>query len=156
MFIREGNVVYKTEVIQTGTQTVTVKTIYSVDEEVKQPPTLDELKQQKIAELEEAYVNSFTIFTSSALGEVKTYPINKEAQDNLDKLQRRLIADPNKDSFYFYTVEDATLVLHNKVQFLQLLEDAETFEITQHLKFNDLKNKVLIAEYEDEIDAVIW
>lgn len=124
--------------------------------QVQNTPSIDDIKKQKIQELQQSYYASFTTFQSSALGTVKTYPIDKEAQDNLRDYQNRLIADPNKDAFYFKTIEDATLVLHNRLQFLQLMEDAEMFKVNQTIKINDLVNQVTSASSPEEVDAVVW
>jgi hypothetical protein len=120
---------------------------------------LDEIKTQKIQSLQQSYYASFTTFQSDALGTVKTYPIDKEAQDNLRDYQNRLIADPNKDSFYFKTIEDATLVLHNRQQFLQLMEDAEMFKVNQTIKINDLVKRVETAYNNGDssgIEIITW
>jgi F0F1-type ATP synthase gamma subunit len=149
-FVTEGNITYKIETVDTVNQIATIKSIHEV---IK---NLDDVKQDKINELEIAYNASFTVFTSNATGVTKTYPINQEAKDNLERLQRRLIADPNKDSFSFYTLEDANLVDHTRSQFLQLLDDAEAFEVAQHKKYNDLKNQVNAATDEATVNSIVW
>lgn len=118
--------------------------------------TLDEVKEQKLNELQQSYYASFVTFQSNALGTIRTYPFDLEAQNNLRDYQNRMIADPNKDNFYFKTIEDATLVLHNRVQFLQLMEDAEMFKVNQTIKINDLINQVNAATTKVEVDTIAW
>lgn len=118
--------------------------------------TLDEIKNEKLQELEQAYYSSFTVFQSDATGTLKTYPINAEAQDNLRDLQQRLIADPNKDSFWFKTIEDGTLVNHTRVQFLQLMEDAESFKVQQTQHFDELVLDWNAATDEATVQAIQW
>jgi hypothetical protein len=118
--------------------------------------TFDEVKSKKNEELQKLYYASFTTFQSDALDVVKTYPIDKEAQDNLKDYQNRLIADTNKDSFYFKTIEDGTLILHNRQQFLKLMEDAEMFKVNQTIKLNDLINQVNLTKTKEELDLIVW
>jgi hypothetical protein len=142
---------YMKETFDTGSSSLTLVHDF--------PKTLVDVKNEKYMELEQAYSNSFTVFQSNATGTMKTYPINAEAKDNLERLQRRLIADPAKDSFSFYTLEDANLINHTRTQFLKLLDDAEAFEIAQHIRLNDRKKDVEIAyqaQDENAILAVVW
>lgn len=118
--------------------------------------TLDQTKKNKIANLQQSYFASFTTFTSSALGVQKTYPIDGEAQTNLEQLERRLIADTNKNSFYFKTIEDGTLVNHTRTQFLQLMADAETFKVNQTTHYDSLVSQVNAATTVDAVNAIIW
>jgi hypothetical protein len=122
------------------------------------PLTLDQTKESKNKELDKAYEESFTVFQSSTLGEVKTYPINVEARGKFEELQQRLIADSDKNSFYFYTIEDANLVEHTRSQFLKLLDDAELFEVQQHIKLNNLKAQVNdpATDTLDKVNAITW
>lgn len=115
-----------------------------------------DIKKQKSKELQQNYYSSFTNFQSSALGMLKTYPIDKEAQENLRDYQNRLIADPSKDSFYFKTIEDGTLILHTRQQFLKLMDDAEMFKVNQTIKINDLINQVTVATTSAEVNAIVW
>lgn len=119
-------------------------------------PTLDHAKQDKINQLLQSFNSSFQIFQSSALGVLKTYPVDAEAQSNLDRLERRLIADPNKNDFNFKTMEDGTLVLHTRVQFLQLLQDAETFIVQQTKKYDGYVSQVNVATTNDQVNAIVW
>lgn len=118
--------------------------------------SLNFYKQQKMAELEQAYANAFTTFQSSVLGVSKTYPINQEARNKLEELQNRLIADPNKNSFYFITIDDGILVQHTRSQFLQLLDDAEALEITLHNKYRELVNSVESATDITTVNKISW
>jgi hypothetical protein len=124
------------------------------------PLTPEELiaqaKSNKGIELEQAYYASFSTFQSSATGTTKTYPINGEAQDDLKDLQNRLIADPNKNTFYFLTIDDGALVAHTRVQFLQLLGDAETFEVTTHNKYRGYVAQLNSATTIDEVNSIQW
>jgi hypothetical protein len=120
------------------------------------PLTLDQVKTNKKAELEQAYQNSFTTFQSSALGTAKTYPINREARDNFERYERRMSSDPNLDIFSFYTLEARNLVDHTRAQFIQLLRDAQTFEVQQHKHYNDKKNQVDDATDEATVQAIVW
>jgi hypothetical protein len=104
--------------------------------------TLEDVKNEKLVELEQAYQSAFTTFQSSVLGTVKTYPITTEAQTDLEDLQNRLIADPNKSSFYFLTLEDGILIKHTRAQFLQLLEDAETRKVSIHNQNRTYANQI--------------
>lgn len=119
-------------------------------------PTLDQVKQSKMAELNQSYQSCFSTFQSNALGTVKTYPINGEAQDNLKDLQQRLIADPNKNNFDFLTMEDGLLVSHTRIQFLELLQDAETFEVTLHNKYRGYANQVTVATDIPTVQSIKW
>lgn len=118
--------------------------------------TLNNIKAFKIIELEQSYFGSFSTFQSSALGVLKTYPINAEAQDNLRDLQNRLIADPNKTTFYFKTIEDGTLVAHTRAQFLQLMQDAETYKVNQTTHFDSKVLSVNSATTADAVNAITW
>jgi hypothetical protein len=118
--------------------------------------TLDEIKKDKVVKLQQSYYASFTTFQSSALGTLKTYPIDLEAQKNFNDYQNRLIADSNKDSFYFKTLEDGTLINHTRLQFLQLMEDGELFKVNQTIKINNLVNQVKTATTIDEVNAIVW
>lgn len=117
---------------------------------------IEEVKNDKIFELQQSYYAWFTTFQSSALGSLKTYPIDEEAQKNFNDYQNRLIADPNKDSFFFKTVEDGTLVNHTRAQFLQVLEDAEIFKVNQTIKLNDLVKQVNASTTKEEVEAIVW
>jgi hypothetical protein len=118
--------------------------------------TLDEVKADKKSELLQYYYGSFATFQSSATGTLKTYPIDLEAQDNLKDYQQRLIADSTKDSFWFKTIEDGTLIQHTRAQFLQLLEDAETFKVTQTIHYNDKLDEVNAATDEATVNTIVW
>lgn len=104
--------------------------------------TLDQVKTSKMQELDQAYQFAFMTFQSLATGVTKTYPINQEAQDDLKDLQQRLIADPNKNSFYFLTIEDGILINHTRSQFLQLLDDAESKKVSIHNQNRTYANKI--------------
>lgn len=117
---------------------------------------LDQVKASKMSELDQSYKSCFTIFQSNALGVTKTYPINGEAQDNLKDLQQRLIADPNKNNFDFLTIEDGILVSHTRIQFLELLQDAETFEVTLHNKYRGYANQVSVATDIPTVQDIKW
>lgn len=104
--------------------------------------TLEDWRAQKNEELAAAYNAAFTTFTSNALGNTKTYPITQEAQDDLKDLQNRLIADPNKNSFYFLTMDDGILINHTRVQFLQLLSDAEARTVAIHNQNRTYANQI--------------
>lgn len=134
-------------------------TVLKVAVQSEVPVTLEDTKKQKLKELQQSYYSSFTTFQSSALGSVKTYPFDSEAQKNFNDYQNRLIADPNKDTFYFKTIEDGTLILHNRMQFLQVLEDAEMFKVNQTIKLNELINQVNTAYNNSDqagIEAIVW
>lgn len=120
------------------------------------PKSLEEIKVEKKVELLQAYYASFTTFQSSATGTIKTYPCDQEAQQNLKDYEQRLIANPNKDSFWFKTIEDGTLVNHTRAQFLQLMEDAETFKVNLTIKYNDKIKQVDLATTETEVNAIVW
>lgn len=124
--------------------------------ETAREETLDEIKRKKINELQKSYYSSFTTFHSDALGSLKTYPIDLEAQNNLKDYQDRLIADTNKDTFYFKTIEDGTLVLHNRLQFLQLMDDAEMFKVNQTIKINNLIHQIDVATTQEELEMILW
>lgn len=118
--------------------------------------TLSQAKQTKIAQLQQSYYASFTTFQSNATGTLKTYPVDAEAQDNLRDLQNRLIADSNKNSFYFKTIEDGTLINHTRTQFLQLMEDAETFKVQQTQHYDSKVASVNAATDVTTVEAIIW
>jgi hypothetical protein len=118
-------------------------------------PTLDQAKQNKIAELNTDYQESFTTFQSSALGSVHTYPIDQEAQDNLDKYVQLAAANPNKNTFYFKTLEQG-LMVHTRAQFLQLVDDAEAFEVSQVKKFEAKEAQVNACNTVDQVNSIVW
>lgn len=118
--------------------------------------TLDEIKVAKKTVLLQSYYASFTIFQSSATGTLKTYPIDAEAQGNFKDYEQRLISNPNKDSFWFKTIEDGNLIEHTRLQFIQLLEDAETFKVLQTQHYNDKKNQVEQATDKATVEAIVW
>lgn len=119
-------------------------------------PTLSQAKASKIAELQQSYYASFTTFQSSATGVLKTYPIDSEAQSNFERLERRLIADANKSTFNFKTIEDGTLIAHTRAQFLQLLADAETFTVNQTTHYDSKVSSVNSAADVPTVQAITW
>lgn len=122
-------------------------------------PTVDPVvlaKENKLLELQRSYYASFTTFQSNTTGTVKTYPIDSEAQDNLRDLQNRLIADSNKNSFYFKTIEDRTLINHTRAQFLQLMQDAETFKVNQTQHYDSKVAAVNSATDIPTVQGIAW
>lgn len=126
--------------------------------------SLEQVKEEKKEELTQAYYMSFTAFQSDATGVLKTYPADAEAQQNLKDYEQRAIADPEKDSFWFKTLEDGTLIQHTRKQFLQLMEDAELFKVNQTIKQNNLINQVEAVvvgdltedEAKAQVEAITW
>jgi hypothetical protein len=117
---------------------------------------LSQVKEAKIAQLQQFYYGSFTTFTSSALGTVKTYPLDLEAQGNLKDLQDRLIADSTKTTFYFKTIEDGTLMAHTRAEFLQLMQDAETYKVNQTTHYDSKVTAVNNALDIPTVQGITW
>jgi hypothetical protein len=118
-------------------------------------PTLDQVKRNKIAELNAGYQASFTTFQSSALGSVHTYPIDQEAQDNMKNLMQLMILNPNMTTIQFKTLENG-LTAHTRDQFIQVLMDAQTFEVNLVRKYESLEAQVQAATTIDEVNAIVW
>lgn len=122
------------------------------------PKSLNEIKQEKIQELEQSYYASFITFQSTALGTINTYPADTEAFNNLKDYEQRMIANPNKNSFFFKTLEAGTLVEHTRAQILQVMDDAEFFKVKQTQKLDGLVSQVKdpATDTPEKVNAITW
>jgi len=118
--------------------------------------TLDELKEAKVAQLNEACFYAITSgFESDALGEVHSYPSDTEAQNNLGFAIKRLELEPEGTTVDFKTL-DAGYLLHTLPQLHEVFKDG--FDCMQLFisRYNELKEQVNGATTKDEVDSINW
>jgi hypothetical protein len=163
-YVYENGQVFSVEEIETSTQTAVIKVhapnvTYDASTntftEVPAPDPLTSAKSAKLTELGAAYTASFTNFQSSALGTVHTYPINQEAQDNMNKLMSLMTLNPNMSTINFKTLENG-MTAHSRDQFIQVLMDAQTFEVNLAKQYEDGEANVTAATTVDQVNNIKW
>lgn len=119
--------------------------------------TLDDIKQEKISELNQSCNTSILAgFSSSALGATPhTYDFNYEAQINLGGMISAITAGMAPATITWKTVDSGNLP-HSQAQFKQVFADGLTFKNNQISKYWSLKVKVLAAIDEASINAILW
>ncbi|QYR20794.1 hypothetical protein KZ483_24040 [Paenibacillus sp. sptzw28] len=126
---------------------------------VPPPPSLDEVKANKLAELEAARDNViYSSFTSTALDGAtpKTYNYDKKAADNFRAQGTLLSLDPTITSVDWYVIEDAAFTSHSRDQFIQVIKDGATHDKSQQMKYFVLEAQVKSAEDSATIESIIW
>lgn len=118
----------------------------------QQQPSLEEYKEQKIAELENAYQKALQgDFQSIGY----TFSYGDEAQKNFTKITALFALKPEKVDTAWNTKSHG-IVLLTKEQYLQVVEDAENHEWFELGKLWNYKHKVDVAQSYEEVDAVVW
>lgn len=124
------------------------------------PPPIEDVRSQKIAELQVARDRAiYSTFTSSALGSVKTYNYDQEAAENFHEKALKLSFDTSITSVSWYTVEDQAFTVHTRDQFVQVLKDAGNREESLKMEYYQLEATVenaYINKDASAISAVVW
>ena len=117
---------------------------------------LNEIKSNKINEIELACSNSIKYFTSSALGTQYTYLSDNEAMILFSGEYTFIKSDDYDGNLIpWYTVEE-DYIEHTKEQFIQVYLDGRN-----NLQFNKLKKKDILERIKnattiDEINNINW
>lgn len=123
-------------------------------------PSLNDIKQTKIQEIDQAYqaeINS--TFTSSATGTVLIYDFSQSSQnlwrDLFKAIEKNLIPDT---SFPIdITLADGTTVPHTKAQLEQVEADIAMWKFPLYQKYQKLVTSTIPnASTIDEINAIVW
>ncbi|TVY09990.1 DUF4376 domain-containing protein [Paenibacillus cremeus] len=144
------------ETIKSGTEVSVAQypTLFTVDE-VQNYPTLEQVKQTKLDQLNDA-CNKFILagFTSDALGEENHYDFDYEAQINMGGTLNGITAGMITGDIMWKTAEGNKP--HTVNQFKQLYADGMTFKQTNIAKYWTLKNQVLACETRADVAAIQW
>lgn len=127
-----------------------------------EPPTLDDIKAERIAILRAACESAIVDgFTSAALGSPHTYPSDIKAQINLmgsvtDSLIPSLPADWKTP---FWVCDEAgswKWEMHNAAQIQQAGRDGKANVVRNQTKLDDLTSAVTDAKTKKAVEAVTW
>ena len=127
-----------------------------------EPPTLDDIKAERIAILRAACESAIVDgFTSAALGSPHTYPSDIKAQINLmgsvtDSLIPSLPADWKTP---FWVCDEAgswKWEMHNATQIQQAGRDGKANVVRNQTKLDDLTSAVTAAKTKKAVEAVTW
>lgn len=120
-------------------------------------PTLDQVKPNKIAELDQKCNQTILAgFTSSALGVAHQYGFSTDDQANLTGRLTLINANPSYPEPFDWKTLDTGPLPHTKAQFIQVCTDGDSFKGGQIAKYWQLKAQVEAATTTDEVDAIIW
>lgn len=121
-----------------------------------QPPTLDDVKNQKIAELTNTNNNANATFTSSALGTVHTYLSDDSAMGKFNA-QYTFVNSAIYDNspINWYTIEEGG-VIHTKDQFNQLWLDGRNYISANFNKWDSLVKQVKACTTVEQVNAIVW
>lgn len=118
------------------------------------PQSLDVIKEQKIAELNELCEQTILAgFTSQTTGHF--YRFNEYDQMNFTQQMLLLLADPGITEVAWKT-EDAGVITHTRENFLAVTREAEVHKRGLMERYWALKAQVLAATTKEEVDAVNW
>lgn len=119
------------------------------------PVDVEFLRQEKLKEIDVAnqeYIQKG--FYSSALGVSHFYRFNKEEdQLNFNQQISILILNHAIDTVYWKT-EDAGVLLHNRNQFIQVINDATAHKQNSISYYWQLKSQVLNATTKEELSSI--
>lgn len=118
--------------------------------------TLDELKQEKIAQLTESEKNASATFTSSALGSVHTYLSDEVAMAKFNAEYTYVNGtDYDGQPILWYTLEEGG-VEHTKDQFNQVWLEGRNYIANNFKKWDSLVKQVKACTSIDEVRAIVW
>jgi len=118
-------------------------------------PTLEQVKEQKILELNTACNQDILNgFPSSCTGVEHQYKFDMEYQGNFAQQGVMLSLDPTIDTVPWPT-SDAGMVVHTREQFIQLCKDAQTWKGTNLYRYFDLKEQVEACTEISQVEAFV-
>jgi len=146
IFDEEGNVVDMN----------VLKTWEQWQQENQPIPSLSEIQQQKILELNTACNNLIlTGFPSSCTGIEHQYKFDMEYQANFAQQGVMLSLDPTISTVLWPTSDEGVRP-HSREQFIRLCQDAQTWKATNTYRYFGLKAQVLSCETVDAVNAIVW
>ena len=120
------------------------------------PITLLDYQQNKIYELNVACNDAILGgFTSTATGVSHQYKFDMEYQANLNQELTMALADLSIATVNWPT-KDAGVLVHNRLQFIQLCKDSKTFKETNIYRYFGLKAQVMSSTTITQVSAFIW
>lgn len=121
-----------------------------------EPPPLEQVRDQKLAELQGARDSAiYTAFKSDALGELKTYGYDREAAQNFRDKGLKLTFDASITSIPWYTLEDRAFVTHTRDEFIEVLKDAGNREELLKMEYYVLEAQVENAYRNENREALL-
>lgn len=123
---------------------------------VPPPPTLDDIKNAKIAQLTDFNNQSSLTFTSYALGSVHTYLADDGAMGKFNAkyaFVNNVIYD--NSPINWYTIEEGG-VIHTKDQFNQVWLDGQNYINVNFNKWDSLVKQVKACTTVEQVNAIVW
>jgi hypothetical protein len=120
------------------------------------PPTLDDVKNAKIAELTAVNNSASASFTSTALGTSHTYLSDADAMSKFNA-EYTFVNGPDWDGqpILWFTIEEGG-VEHTKDQFNQVWLDGRNHVATNFNKWDSLVKQVKACTTIDEVNSIVW
>jgi hypothetical protein len=123
---------------------------------INPPPTLGDVKNQKITELTNAEQQASSTFQSSALGSVHTYLSDEKAMAKFNADYAYVnSAEYDGQPILWFTLEEGG-VKHTKEQFNQVWTDGRNFIAANFAKWDSLVKQVKACTTVDEVNAIKW
>jgi hypothetical protein len=143
------------EIIERNGILYCVEGSYEWEYTVQPSKTLNQVKQDKVAELQSASDKATAAFQSSALGVTKTYLADEKSMTFLSG-EYAFVHSPNYDattySMDWYTIEDNTFVPHTGAQIAQVFLDGRTWIKEQKtVKLKELLTQVASIAVSDTV-----
>lgn len=119
-------------------------------------PTLEQVKEQKILELNTACNQEILNgFPSSCTGIEHQYKFDMEYQGNFAQQGVMLSLDATLETVPWPT-SDAGMIVHTREQFIQLCKDAQAWKATNLYRYFGLKAQVEACETIEAVEAFVW
>jgi len=141
-----GNVRY----LISGTETELWK------QESQQLPTLSEIQQRKILELNTGCNQDILNgFPSSCTGVEHQYNFDLEYQANMNQRATMFLLKPTMTETWWPT-KDMGVLTHTREQFVQLCEDADKIKDAKILRYFGMKAQVEACKEIADVEAIAW
>jgi len=124
--------------------------------QIPPPPSLSDIQQQKILELNTACNQTIMNgFPSSCTGLEHQYKFDEEYQGNFSKKMGLLALVPTIQTVYWPT-KDAGVVEHTREQFIQLAIDGQTHMETKIFRYFGMKAQVEACAEIADVETFVW
>jgi len=130
---------------------------YEVMEMEAPPPSLSEIQQQKIIELNTACNQDILNgFSSSCTGVEHQYNFDLEYQANMNQRATMFLLKPTMVETWWPT-KDKGVITHSREQFVQLCEDAERIKGEKIFRYFEMKAQILApTTTAEQVEAFAW
>jgi len=121
-------------------------------------PTLEQVQQQKIIELNIACNQDILNgFSSSCTSVEHQYKFDEEYQANMNQRATMFLLKPTMTETWWPT-KDEGVVTHTREQFVKLCEDAERVKDEKIFRYFDMKTQILAPTITtvEQIEVFVW